>query len=317
MEYAVFQLNNNQQVERDTIMTSKKIGGPTTDEGKDRASKNSLKHGATARRFINDQEIELYEVFTEELKAFYKSDNPLVRTQIERIGRIKIQLDRIQDVIDALFKKSRSSLNIYKKTIDELGISINEIKDLPKFIAETSHVDRLINPARLVLLSHLRKLSQSQIKTHEDFIQEFTGFSSYLFDEAVENRKITIAEFIDSELEKVVLESEKSANEVTMLLFLMRDKKLEIDEEKYLIQEMKNIDLSLLKNATVRFTKALEDIAHTKSTLLDFEETKQIVEDSLMPDTAEMDKLMRYQTTLQRQLSTGIGELLILTKKNS
>lgn len=32
------------------------------------------------------------------------------------------------------------------------------------------------------------------------------------------------------------------------------------------------------------------------------------------PDLDELDRLMRYQTTLQRQLSTAIGELLALTK---
>ena len=36
-----------------------------------------------------------------------------------------------------------------------------------------------------------------------------------------------------------------------------------------------------------------------------------------MPDLDQLDRLMRYQTTLQRQLSTTIGELIALTKANS
>jgi hypothetical protein len=36
--------------------------------------------------------------------------------------------------------------------------------------------------------------------------------------------------------------------------------------------------------------------------------------ESSAPDFDELDKLVRYQTALQRQVSTSIGELLALTK---
>lgn len=38
------------------------------------------------------------------------------------------------------------------------------------------------------------------------------------------------------------------------------------------------------------------------------------VEQSVLPDLDRLDKLMRYQTTVNRQLSTAIGELLAMTK---
>ena len=34
----------------------------------------------------------------------------------------------------------------------------------------------------------------------------------------------------------------------------------------------------------------------------------------MLPDAQEMDRLMRYQTSLQRQLSAAIGELLAINK---
>ena len=36
----------------------------------------------------------------------------------------------------------------------------------------------------------------------------------------------------------------------------------------------------------------------------------------MMPDLSELDRLMRYETTLNKQYSTAIGELIELTKIN-
>jgi hypothetical protein len=46
----------------------------------------------------------------------------------------------------------------------------------------------------------------------------------------------------------------------------------------------------------------------------DFAKLLEIKEFSTTPDLDQLDRLMRYQTTLQRQLSTAIGELLALNK---
>ena len=53
-----------------------------------------------------------------------------------------------------------------------------------------------------------------------------------------------------------------------------------------------------------------------KTKLTDFKRLLPIAERATTPDLDHLDKLMRYQTTLQRQLSTTIGELIALTKSN-
>jgi hypothetical protein len=44
--------------------------------------------------------------------------------------------------------------------------------------------------------------------------------------------------------------------------------------------------------------------------MADYEALLPIEEQATTPDFDQLDKLMRYQTTLQRQLSTSIGELI-------
>jgi hypothetical protein len=59
------------------------------------------------------------------------------------------------------------------------------------------------------------------------------------------------------------------------------------------------------------------EYARTFKTLTKFENFMDLYsteKESSAPDFDELDKLMRYQTALQRQASTSIGELLALTK---
>ena len=51
--------------------------------------------------------------------------------------------------------------------------------------------------------------------------------------------------------------------------------------------------------------------------LEDFDRLLPVEEQATTPDLDQLDKLMRYQTTLQRQLSTTIGELLAIKKSEN
>ena len=75
--------------------------GPVTIPGKKVSSKNAIKHGATAKGFINDKERDRYEELISDLTDHYESSNPLIGLQLERIARVTIQLERIQNTIDA------------------------------------------------------------------------------------------------------------------------------------------------------------------------------------------------------------------------
>ena len=46
-----------------------------------------------------------------------------------------------------------------------------------------------------------------------------------------------------------------------------------------------------------------------------FADLVEIIDDTLTPEPEKLDRMMRYQTTINRQLSTAIGELLALTRQ--
>ena len=83
-----------------------KTGGPNTDKGKLVSSRNAIKGGLTTKQLLNHHELERFNQLIKELSAHYNSPNPLVPLQIERIARIHIQLERIQNGIDILYRQS-------------------------------------------------------------------------------------------------------------------------------------------------------------------------------------------------------------------
>ena len=65
--------------------------GPVTESGKTTSSMNAVTHGATSAKLLTDAEHHRYTTFLAELKESYPESNPLVRMQLERIAKLKVQ----------------------------------------------------------------------------------------------------------------------------------------------------------------------------------------------------------------------------------
>ena len=76
----------------------------------------------------------------------------------------------------------------------------------------------------------------------------------------------------------------------------------------------KKIKLNLLKAFALEYREILRDVLVGPEDSLSIKDTIKMEEETMLPNPLEMDRLMRYQTTLQRQLSAAIGELLEIHK---
>jgi len=84
--------------------------------------------------------------------------------------------------------------------------------------------------------------------------------------------------------------------------------------EQTLDEAIRQDDLSELKRATEWYSNETSRFIRRNQKISDFQKLLEIKEFSTTPDLDQLDRLMRYQTTLQRRLSTAIAELLALTK---
>jgi len=85
-----------------------KDGGPKTDNGKAISSRNSITHGLTAKRWINDNELKLFDATVEAPTKDFVPQTSIKRILISKLAECSVGLARIQRVEDAMFDLASS-----------------------------------------------------------------------------------------------------------------------------------------------------------------------------------------------------------------
>jgi hypothetical protein len=115
-------------------MNPHKATGPKSDAGKQIASKNAIKDGLTARRFLSEEEIQ---EFKDTMVDLIEEHQPQTKTefiQIERIATTITRLRRIVSIEDAKFQLAK--IDRPKFIIPQRAL-MNGITGLPKEDNET------------------------------------------------------------------------------------------------------------------------------------------------------------------------------------
>lgn len=291
---------------------AKKSTGPKTKLGKSIASSNAVKHGATAKQFISVMENQAYQTFLSALQKSYLNKNPLVAMQLERIAKIKIQLDRIQSTIDATFTMAQEEENEDSKLMTLLDMD-EALKDEAKSIA-SSEADILekVSHDRLNIASELAKINIDELKTHQDFLNIAPKLCQYLF-KMSHKCASTIKDVIDFYAEKEVKNNNASNRILAFILSAGRDALL-FDSEISLEEAIQQVPVDKLRKVATLYSLEFHRLANTHYKIIAFSRLRQIPHLPIALNLDTLDKLYRYQSTLQRQLSNCIGELLLLNK---
>ncbi len=301
----------------DKMAQKKKSTGPTSEVGKSVSSKNALTHGATSAKFLDDAEHDRYFTILEGLETHYPNPNPLIQMQLERIARLNIQLERIQNTIDAQFKRSRLLSNIYEAASKSLNMDDETKSAAMNAVMGFGEMRSLVSKNAITVDLELNELINSdRPKSYEDFLLKTPKFCRYLFEEAMESQ-LTIRDFIAQKIPQTSKNlpdhypNRPDSIKITFIYETYRDStKLPEDFET----QFRNTSLDEIKRAAEWYAMGISRIFILTQKIGDFLKLTTIEEQATTPDLDQLDRLMRYQTTIQRQLSTAIGELLALTK---
>ena len=286
-----------------------KSTGPTTSTGKAIASQNAIKHGARSQKLVA-HETHNYQQMVDALRESYPSTNPLMSLQIERIAKIKIQLDRVQVLIENTFEEAD-----LKTAIDAHLMDLFELDDQQRIkMAESDSVNNVnvIDIEKLTLASTLLKSDAIHCQSQEELLKTCPEFCDYLINQANANE-------ISLELYISQLESSAFSIDDFKTKFSIRLQKLMSDPNNDPIDqnEIQNISFERLLTAA----KAIMHYPALLKTIdLKIAACKLIENTSLVkgqPDFETLNNLYRYQTSLQKQLSITMGELLALDEKAS
>lgn len=172
-------------------------GGPVTSPGKLASSKNALKHGATSKHFVNESEAIAYEQLLSKLKTTYSSSNPLVTMQLERIAKINIQLERINQAVNASFESAKVQNNIDEILMEKLQMSEGQQSQALEMIERNNDFD-LINEERINVSKELNQLELDSLPNSQAFLYEAPLYCKYLHEKAKQHQ-VTISTYISFE----------------------------------------------------------------------------------------------------------------------
>jgi hypothetical protein len=294
----------------------KRSTGPRSVAGKEGSSRNALTHGATSRRLINEGEQRAYEAWVQELSEAYTSKNPLVSMQIQRIAHLKVQLDRVQTAIAGLHEIERLRLEKHERAAQLMGLSRQDradamltrysksigaayedsppLADLPNFSEE------------LLALGDLDAIS-----TREDFEARAPLFCKFLIVSAQESEQ-HIDDF--TKTKRIVVDTDGNTRGYQVIPPMVIRLIGGPTEDLSLRSKITDVPLEdLLSAAKFYRAKHWDQIARNEL-MKNVDQVADIAQQVALPDLDNMDKLMRYQTTISRQLSTAVGELLAISK---
>ena len=297
----------------------KQRGGPKTDKGKLISSQNALKGGLTTKQLLSEQEFLQFNQLKENLSNYYAGENPLIQMQIEKIARLQIQLERIHNAIDALYRNSEMSplrknkndssgldsdtlwlhLKIYLGLVDEsiiakiegalFAISLKEAFAKPSLKVDAKEED----PQRPIVTQE--SLLGAYLYAEASFYQQ--DISDYLKD-----KSSAIANSRGSKELYQKLNFEVLINAIDLMQSPNLEESIAMDDQ-YEFQQYKY----WLEKELSRLPEQLKELQ-----LLIKQKDNPI--NVPIPNFDDLDRLMRYQTSISRQLSTAIGELMVLAK---
>ena len=281
---------------------------------------NALKHGGTSPRLLNAQESKNYQDFINALRKHHKSADPLVNMQHERIARLKIQLERVQEQMDSLHRVAAINSSPFTRAAQAMALNDGQMQLAASLLDKLPGADLpneikldLIDRTQFRLYIELGEFADdytSRLSSHADFLTMAPHFCNYILSQADERmqplQEYLLAHCPEAPSSEVPTKSTRGSS--TAGLGTLQN----IVPSSWQEAQITDVSIALLKSAMGWF------YAESKTYLQDINRAQNIIQvmdevyEHATPDPLAIDRLMKYQTTLQRQLSSAMGELLAL-----
>jgi len=308
-----------------TPTRSKRTGGPKTLAGKSTSSKNSIKHGLTTLGFTDGYEAQEAKFFIEELVSYYKPESPLEILQIQRIALCRAKLAKLYKVeqaahdlallnldanpeqvfiriqgFGAVAQRMAVSMVRGEKFFLPLGLSERKLKEIVNEIdsLKSSLADELA----------LRRTLKHTVRFLETLWSESDG-GEFSADRYLSWAAKRIKDFSGSQPSR---SSEKDSFEEVLANVHLSDEVRGLSHTSLRVHSNADLFHDSVCSDLGCFSHLWQDFVAAKELTQRFHETKVLMVKAITPSVEEADRLMRYQTSIERRLSSAIGELLAL-----
>ena len=294
-------------------MTNKsKGGGPKTDNGKVISSRNSITHGLTAKRWINNDEQDLFDTTVEALTQDFDPRTSIEKILISKLAECSVRLARIQRVEDAMFDLASSEASHPENSIKSLNHNNDQLTQAV-YDASSSNVQFNVNAfaEKINLLDEIDRQNLTSISGWIYIEDNMPNIAHYMIEQC-SSENLSLLDFINRETNqnrnlgvKITIVGAGEANKKTLPPTEEVLKNSHEISTSSLHQYLEKLSHNITKDLQVQYI--LRDLAHRM----------QQMQDAAMPDTQKLSLVQRYRTADERQFSKTLGELLELQKRRN
>ena len=285
---------------------TKYIGGPKSDETKAISSRNSITHGLTARKWINENEQELFNTTTEALIVDFDPETYIEKILITKMAECLVRLMRIQKVEDAMFDLTSIEAGHPEESIKSLD---NGSDRLSEAVGLASSMDWQFDLNAFV--SKMTVLNEIDCQNIKDvvswiYVEDNMPIVAYYVNKYCTKENLNLDDFISRETDQPTHQ---------IIRIVKREDtsytKESLSYEEF-IETTDKISPSSLQKYLNKLAFSLSENLQAQLVLKDVEQRTQQIKDAAMPDTQKLSLIQRYRTADERQFSKTLGELLKL-----
>jgi hypothetical protein len=334
----------------------KRSGGPKTTAGKARASKNATTHGLTSMVPSNSNEKALVDSYSKELIEYYKPESPLEQLQIQRIATCRAKLAYLYDLEQVKLSLAAKELEsqpekILEKIPGASGLAMGMAKefitsgqiylpcrlDLPLLQAICDEIDQMHGAienkhqfARALprLTKYLNSYPVVGLDNTSQWMEKLAAISKDIkrADELGDKHSGKFEELIKGYLRgmeyEALLKKEAAKPAMDELDRYQEERRIARGQKSKTVEPSPKVDpeaiadMPTIKEYLRPFLHLYQSYQNALRIADQYQGIKDLMLRAISLPVAESDLLMRYQTTLERRLSSAIGELLALQRSS-
>ena len=281
-------------------------GGPKSAKTKAISSRNSITHGLTARRWINDNEQSLFEMTVEAFMVDFEPQTYIEKTLITKMAECLVRLMRIQKVEDAMFDLTSIEAGHPEESIKSLD---NGSDRLSEAVGLASSMDWQFDLNAFVSkMTVLNEIDRQNIKDVVSwiYVEDNMPIVAYYVNKYCTKENLNLDDFISRETDQPAHQIIRIVNREDTSYT-----KESLSYEEF-IETTDKISPSSLQKYLNKLAFSLSENLQAQLVLKDVDHRTQQIKDAAMPDTQKLSLIQRYRTADERQFSKTLGELLKL-----
>ena len=288
---------------------TKYIGGPKSDETKAISSRNSITHGLTARKWINDSEQELFDTTVKALMVDFDPETYIEKMLITKMAECSVRLLRIQNVESSMFDLANSEAehpNEIVKSLNNGDISSKLVKAIRSaYLNKPLSNDKLIT-YKTSIINEISSHNIDDIRNWNYIDKHMPLTAIYIVNKSAEENK---------NLYTFIFEESDDSVDLNMKVFFVNADDLmddETSEDLNFNKDVSELESDLLQKYLRKLIMDFDNDIKIQSIINNLEDRSKQVKNSAMPDTQKLGLIQRYRTADERLFSKSFRELIAI-----